>query len=201
MSNISLICPPNIIYALNRSILKIILIFLLFTLPQSAQNIHVPWSSFSPGFGESVSSNSKLKSIVGDQLIGNSANTGSIISSGFFSNTLFALIITGKNNEMLNNPSSFELYQNYPNPFNPSTNIKFSLPVQSNIKVVIYDLLGRKVKTLLDEIRPAGNIIIQWNGENEFNTKVSSGIYFYSLNALGIDNNKFTSFKKMILLK
>ncbi len=188
-------------YAVYTSIYKIIFASLLFYFQLSAQNSQVSWSSFSSGFGESVSTNSILKSNIGDQLAGTGANTGSIISSGFFSNTIFSIIITGKNNEDSNIPSSFELYQNYPNPFNPSTNIKFSLPEQSIVKIIIYDLLGRRIKTLLEEVHPAGNITVQWNGENEFNAKVSSGIYFYSLNALGIDNNKFTSFKKMILLK
>jgi mannan endo-1,4-beta-mannosidase len=95
----------------------------------------------------------------------------------------------------------FQLDQNYPNPFNPSTNIKFSLPEQSNIKITIYDLLGRSVKTLLSDVRPAGTYSVQWNGDNEFKYKVASGIYFYSLIAEGIDKNRFTSFKKMILLK
>ena len=100
-----------------------------------------------------------------------------------------------------NIPSAFRLEQNYPNPFNPSTNIKFSLPEQSSVKIVIYDLLGNRVKNLVDEVRPAGNYSIQWNGEDQFNNKVNSGIYFYSLYAAGADNNKYKNFKKMILLK
>ena len=98
-------------------------------------------------------------------------------------------------------PSSFKLEQNYPNPFNPSTNIKFSLSEQSSVTIIIYDLTGRKVKTLMDGICTAGNFTVQWNGDNGFNSKVTSGIYFYSLTAGGIDKNKFTSIKKMILLK
>jgi len=183
------------------SLFKIIFTLVFFCFQLSAQNSQISWFSFSTGFGESASANSKLKSIIGDPLIGKSTNKKSNILNGFFSNTIFSITITAKNNENSNIPSSFELYQNYPNPFNPSTNIKFSLPEQSTVKIIIYDLLGRRIKTLLDEVHPAGNITVQWNGENEFNAKVSSGIYFYSLNALGIDNNKFTSFKKMILLK
>jgi flagellar hook assembly protein FlgD len=98
-------------------------------------------------------------------------------------------------------PASFQLNQNYPNPFNPSTKIKFSVPKQSSIRIIIYDLLGRRVKTLLDEERPAGNYTVQWNGENEFNNKVSSGIYFYSFYALSTDKSEYKSIKKMILLK
>ncbi|MGA9294532.1 MAG: cellulase family glycosylhydrolase [Ignavibacteriaceae bacterium] len=98
-------------------------------------------------------------------------------------------------------PSDFQLEQNYPNPFNPSTNIKFSLPAKSRVIITIYDLLGRKVKTLINEIKPAGNFVIQWNGDNEFNCKVVSGIYFCGFSAEGFDKNRFTGFKKMILLK
>ncbi len=97
--------------------------------------------------------------------------------------------------------SSFKLEQNFPNPFNPSTNIKFSLSKQSTVKIIIYDLTGRKIKTLIDGICTAGSFTVKWNGDNEFNSKVTSGIYFYSLIAGGIDKNKFTSIKKMILLK
>ena len=89
-------------------------------------------------------------------------------------------------------PSDFQLEQNYPNPFNPSTNIEFSLPEQSKVKITIY---------LLNETRSSGKYIIQWNGKNESNYKVASGIYFCGFIAEGIDKNRFTGFKKMILLK
>lgn len=178
------------------------ILLLLLNFPASAQTSQITWSVFSTGYGESSSINNTVKSIVGEPLIGTSSNELSGIYTGFFSNTAAMGILTEvKKDDVSEIPSSFGLSQNYPNPFNPSTNIKFSLPEQSSIKIVIYDLLGRKVKTLINDIRPEGVFTIRWSGENEFNVNVSSGIYFYSLYAVGADNKKYTGFKKMILLK
>jgi len=87
-------------------------------------------------------------------------------------------------------PASVEL-TNYPNPFNLSTNISFSLPKASEIDIDIYDLLGRKITTLLDSYVPEGNHTVLWQPEN-----ISSGIYFYKITA-----GDFSISKKMILLK
>ena len=81
--------------------------------------------------------------------------------------------------------------QNYPNPFNPSTNIKFELPKTGNVKLVIYDVLGREVETLLNEKLNAGSYEAVWNAD-----KYSSGVYFYKL-----ETGDFTQTKKMILMK
>jgi FlgD Ig-like domain len=181
---------------------KTLIALILISTLTFAQNTQITWYSFTSGFGETGSANTKLKSIIGDPIVGNSANAGSSISSGFFSNPVSTGILTGIDKQSGSSiPASYQLNQNYPNPFNPSTNIKFSLPEQSTVKIVIYDLLGRKVKTLINDVRPAGIFTVQWNGDNESNINVSSGIYFYSLYALGSDNKKYTSFKKMILLK
>ncbi|NWF90605.1 MAG: T9SS type A sorting domain-containing protein, partial [Ignavibacteriaceae bacterium] len=93
-------------------------------------------------------------------------------------------------------PSAFNLFQNYPNPFNPSTRISYSLPQASYVKIKIYDLLGVEVKTLLESEQSAGLYNIQWNGENNFGSKVSSGTYIYRLEA-----GNFVQSKKMVLLK
>jgi len=98
----------------------------------------------------------------------------------------------------LNNsiPKSFEVYQNYPNPFNPSTTIKYELPNYTpNFSIKIYDLTGKEVRTLKGD-RNAGTHEVKWNGLNEFNQKVSSGVYLYRVIA-----GKKTESKKMILLK
>src|SRR4030095_6456398 len=87
--------------------------------------------------------------------------------------------------------SQFSLSQNYPNPFNPITNIKFSIPEQGSVKLVIYDILGREVATLLNEVKPAGNYLIDFDGSN-----LASGVYFYTLKV-----NDFTETKKMLLVK
>jgi len=98
-------------------------------------------------------------------------------------------------------PDSYTLKQNYPNPFNPSTTIEFSLPAVSDVKISIYNILGQEVVTLLNEQRSAGNHSVVWNARDSYGTRLSSGIYFYKLNATGINGNDFTDIRKMVLLK
>jgi len=88
-------------------------------------------------------------------------------------------------------PSLFSLSQNYPNPFNPITKIRFDLPKNVNVKLTIYDMLGREVETIVNEHLSAGSYEINWDG-----TKYTSGVYYYRLNA-----GEFVETKKMILVK
>jgi len=98
-------------------------------------------------------------------------------------------------------PKEFALQQNYPNPFNPATTIKFSLPINSDVKLVVYNLLGQEVVTLLNEDRSAGTHSIVWNSSNTNGVKLSSGVYFYELKANGINGGSFQEIRKMVLLK
>jgi len=93
-------------------------------------------------------------------------------------------------------PEGFGLSQNYPNPFNPSTNFKYSLPNNSDVKIVVYDLFGREVKTLVNETKAAGEYTITWNGKDNYNKQVSTGVYFYNMRA-----GNFTKTMKMMLMK
>jgi hypothetical protein len=102
--------------------------------------------------------------------------------------------VTGVGDEFL--PTDYALYQNYPNPFNPSTIISYALPKQSNVTVKIYDMLGREVKTLVDDFKNAGMHEITWNADNNYGSKVSSGTYIYVIKA-----GEFYQAKKMIMLK
>jgi parallel beta-helix repeat protein len=79
------------------------------------------------------------------------------------------------------NPMGFRLEQNYPNPFNPKTTIAFSLPVAGKITLEIFDVLGRKVRTLLQEYLQPGQYQADWDGRNEYGQPLSSGIYIYQL--------------------
>jgi len=94
-------------------------------------------------------------------------------------------------NEKENIPEQYYLYQNFPNPFNPVTTIKYDVPKQGNIELIIYDILGRKVKTLVNQTQQAGRYEVVWNASN-----VASGIYIYQ-----IRTTDFVDTKKMILLK
>jgi len=95
-----------------------------------------------------------------------------------------------------NIPYSYKLDQNYPNPFNPETNISYQIAEQTPVTLTVYDLLGSEVKTLVDQVQRQGRYNITWNGRNNENTSVSSGIYFYRLKAGSIILNR-----KMIMLK
>jgi hypothetical protein len=96
----------------------------------------------------------------------------------------------GKDNN-ITNPKEFILSQNYPNPFNPNTTINYSLPKQSNVKIKVYNILGKEILTLVNENKPQGNYSVEFNANN-----LSSGVYFYILST-----GQFTQVKKMILIK
>ncbi len=93
-------------------------------------------------------------------------------------------------------PTTFELGQNYPNPFNPSTTINFALPKQEHVVLSVYDMVGHEVNRLVDNEMSAGTYKATWHGDTKSGAKVSSGIYFYRIQA-----GSFTSVKKMVMLK
>ncbi len=88
-------------------------------------------------------------------------------------------------------PSFYSLSQNYPNPFNPSTSIKFTMPKGDNVKLVVFDILGREVKTLVNEFKNSGSYEVNFDAST-----LSSGVYFYRLEA-----GEFTDTKRMLLVK
>jgi flagellar hook assembly protein FlgD len=91
--------------------------------------------------------------------------------------------------------------QNYPNPFNPTTTIRFELPIAGNAELLIYDVLGREVKTIVTEVLTAGSHTATWNGTNEKGGEVSSGVYFYRLTVRSSQGLLYTQTKKMLLLR
>ncbi len=88
--------------------------------------------------------------------------------------------------------------QNYPNPFNPTTKIKYFVPEGSvqRVSLVVYDVTGARVRTLVDGLVPGGKYTVEWNGRNDKEQLVGSGVYFYRL----VERN-FTQTRKMLLLK
>ena len=93
-------------------------------------------------------------------------------------------------------PDKFTLDQNYPNPFNPITTLRYELPENGLVNITIYDMLGRKVKTLVNQTQDAGYRSVVWDATNDNGKPVSAGIYLYQIQAGG---NMQT--KKMVLLK
>ncbi len=93
-------------------------------------------------------------------------------------------------------PDEFTLYRNFPNPFNPATTIRYNLPIKEEVRLVIYDLLGREVKTLVNRVEKAGLKSVIWEGKNNTGQNVSSGVYLYRIQA-----GNYIKSQKMILLK
>jgi type IX secretion system substrate protein len=141
-------------------------VWLVDDLLKTTQNIRTNKEYF---FNASANSKSKkLKLLVGDE---------NFIKKEFANMQLF--------------PSEFKLHQNFPNPFNPTTNILFSIPGEEKVLLKIYNVLGKEVSTLLNEVKTAGTHSITFDGKS-----LASGVYFYSIEA-----GTFTSTKKFILLK
>ena len=93
-------------------------------------------------------------------------------------------------------PGKINLSQNFPNPFNPTTVINYSLPRKSDVTISIYNLLGQKVNTLVNETQETGSYSIKWDGTDKSAKAVASGIYFYQISA-----GDYTEAKKMLMLK
>ena len=93
-------------------------------------------------------------------------------------------------------PLAAALHQNFPNPFNPSTEIRFDIPTARTVQLRVYNQLGQTVRTLVDNRMKAGSYRIKWNGKTEAGNNVSSGVYFYSLEA-----GEYSQIRKMTLVK
>jgi hypothetical protein len=139
-------------------------------------------------------------SVLGTSIIWVTKNVG--ISSSLYEAggyyVLYGAILNGKKygnivgiKDKLIEPQYYNLSQNYPNPFNPSTVISYSIPSASNVKLIVFNALGQKVKTLVSGYKNAGNYTINFNASD-----LPSGIYFYKLEA-----GQFTQAKKMIFMK
>jgi len=116
-------------------------------------------------------------------IISNVTNPGDI-------NSILAL------SDYINNLESFSLKQNYPNPFNPKTTIQYYIPVESNVKITIYDLLGNEITTLVNTIMQKGDYRVDWESKDNVNQTVSGGIYILNIKA-----GEFVQSRKMVLLK
>ena len=106
-------------------------------------------------------------------------------------NVLGAPSVSGVENENYLIPKDYVLYQSYPNPFNPTTTIKYAIPSSDKVSIIIYDILGREVATLVNEYKNAGTHTVEFNA-----TGFASGIYFYQINS-----GNFIDTKKMVMVK
>ena len=93
-------------------------------------------------------------------------------------------------------PIQYALHQNYPNPFNPTTTLRYDIPENSHVTITIYDMLGRQVKTIINQTQDAGYRSVIWDATNDYGKPVSAGMYLYQIQA-----GEYISTKKMVLLK
>lgn len=115
---------------------------------------------------------------------------------GLSSRDVFIFRPTENKIEDLVPPTTYVVHQNYPNPFNSVTTIRYSIPKQSHASIIIYNILGQRVRTLLSDIHRAGTYEIDWNGRDDNGTLLTSGVYIYRFSSEG---TRIT--KKMLLLK
>ena len=190
---------------------------LYFDLPPGvlAYEVQVQHNPESISFGN-VESNSTVKLQSTDKEVGlfnliNAPNEQTHVSipinmSGKEADITFVIRAIGYDNMIIsqqtskmtvhNIPEQFALHHNYPNPFNPVTTIQYDIPIDAEVLLVVYDILGRHVMTLVNTSQTAGYKSIKWNGTNDHGQLVSAGMYFYHLQA-----GKFSKVRKMVLLK
>jgi len=176
-------------------------LLLLASCETQSQNSAIDWNVFSAGASTATASGNMLLMTAGQNFVDISSGSGLVLRSGFLVHLLLVgTTVSVAEQEAL--PTVYRLDQNYPNPFNPSTRIRFALPQESRVRLVIYNLLGQEVNTLVDEHQPIGVHTIEWFGTNRFGEKVSSGVYFYRIEARSVQGGSpFVSLKKMVLVK
>jgi len=167
-------------------------IFSIAAYGQSSNSFKIKKWNLSNTAGTSASSNFKLKeSALGGFAAGKSSSNRFVLNgSGFAVSLKDSILLRGIM------PELFKLNQNYPNPFNPSTTITYSLPKSSDVKIRIYNVLGRAVRTIDMGRKPAGEHQFQWLGRDDSGSQLSSGTYYYQIIAEG-----FSDVKRMLLVK
>lgn len=174
-------------------ILFLFFIFLLFNLVFGAGE-KIPWWSVNGGGNiYSSSTNYKLCGSIGQSVTGEAVGTYHNYA-GFWTPWVVATDVEEEKQVAV--PKEFSLSQNYPNPFNPHTVIEYALPKESKVKIVVYNILGQKVRVLKDEIEKEGYKRVIWDGRDDSGSEVASGIYFYRIVA-----GDFVKAKKMMMVK
>ncbi len=131
--------------------------------------------------------------------IADQINNGLLVASGVIPLTTPNIAYKGTGDQEAQTPSApkeFSLSQNYPNPFNPICEIAYVLPTDCQVTLSIYNILGQKVRVLLDEYQSAGDKSVKWDGKDDQGQEVTSGVYFYRIQA-----GDFVQSRKMVLMK
>lgn len=167
---------------------------------------HISWSAVNTGCVlESHCSDIRLSAMAGQPIITETSDSNCCLFSGFW--TPMHGTVVSIDDMHLSLPDNYSLSQNYPNPFNPITTIHYSLPLRSQVTLTIFNLLGKKVRLLVDQVQTAEYHTIQWDSRDDQGNELGSGYYFYRIVAVpigesfGLKSGMFTQCHKMLLLK
>ena len=163
-------------------------------LTSNEQTFTLKFSDFSQRFGSQIPFDASKITYIGF-ILDKNLNPDVPVANFEVKDIAFLNSTTGVNNKTTI-PVNYSLSQNYPNPFNPSTVIRYSLPAAEKVVIKIYDIMGREIRTLVNEEKNAGTYTSEWNGRNSNGTTVSSGIYLYRIQA-----GNFVEARKMTLVK
>jgi hypothetical protein len=161
------------------------------------------WYVIAPGGSSSSSGSHTMKfTSVGQVFTDKAQSPNYTIYSGYISTPAPWPVDVKEEEEKDQLPYSFQLLQNYPNPFNPETQIEYTLSKDSEVKLIIYNIMGQKVKTLVDQNQTAGHKRVHWDGTDDKGKDVASGIFFYRIeDQAKYGEQKYTKAQKMLLLK
>ena len=164
---------------------------------RGAAETKIVWSSFCSGTIVQSDKEMNVVSIIGDPFFGSGTAGSIVLSTGFGTYILSEGVISGISNLKAGVPAVYSLSQNYPNPFNPSTTIEYGLPSASMVRLTVFDILGRNIATLYNGEQGTGIQRLKWNAA------VSTGVYFYRIEATSIANpqRRFVRVMKMLLMK
>ena len=172
-----------------NQILLVLIICGLWCFPLDAQ-VQLKNYVFGNGAAALFSGTLTIASTLGQSIIGKTSNSLHTTNIGFWQQ--YSQTITDVEDRwMFEVPKQFELFQNYPNPFNPTTTIRYGLPKESKVKIVVFNILGEVVTMLVDDLQEAGNYEVKFDA-----SRMASGIYIYRIQA-----REFIKTKKMVLMK
>ena len=184
-------------FAMIMWMLALVVVALLVMYGQGHAETKIVWCSFGSGTSVQNDKGTNIVSILGVPFVGSGSAGNVVLSNGFGTYILSKGVVSGVSNSGHGIPSVYSLSQNYPNPFNPTTTIEYGLPSASKVRLTVFDVLGRNIATLYNGEQGAGYQRLRWDAP------VSTGVYFYSIDATSLQNpeRRFVQVMKMLLMK